>query len=76
MRRVLNITRNELVITLIGPAILGGVLGFIVYLAWDVQAKSPVVAVLMVIGGVLVVSLAAYVFRRFLLPHDKKDLVD
>ena len=66
--------RNDFAMTLIGPVILGGVLGFMAYLALDVQARSPGVAVLMVVGGGLVVSLAAYAFRRFLLPHDKKDV--
>ena len=69
-------TKNDVGVTLIAPAILGAVLGLLVYGGINPPTGTPVLAAVFGLGGVIVVSLAAYGFRRFLLPGDKKDIVE
>jgi len=68
--------KNDTAVTLLGPAILGAILGFIAFQALNSQTNSLGIAVAFVVGGSLLVSLIAYGFRRFLLPSDKKDIAE
>ena len=71
----MNFTRAEVGTTFIAPAILGAVLGFLLYRSVT-PGESAVLAVVFVVVGVIVVSVAAYGLRRLLLPSDKKDMVE
>lgn len=62
------ITRTEALTTWVAPALLGAVLGMIAYLAVDLPVRTPVVSLSFVLLGIIVASLIAYGFRRFLLP--------
>ncbi len=62
-------TKDVEPVTWIGPAILGAVLGFLVYQATAAPAGSLVLALLYIMGGVIAVSLVAYIFRRLISPH-------
>lgn len=55
--------------TWFAPALLGSVLGLVLYWALDLPRETPLVASLFVVAGVLLTSLGAYGFRRFLLPQ-------
>ena len=72
----MNIIRNDSVITLIGPALLGGIFGFLAYFGLNPQPVLPVLMLTFVAGGVVVALVIALGLRRFLEPHQSKDEAD
>ena len=73
---VLNIIRNDFAISLIAPAILGGIFGLLTYLGLNPQPGSLLLVLVFVGSGVLAVLAITFGLRRFLEPHRKKDAVD
>ena len=69
----MNIIRNDFVISLIGPAILGGIFGLLAYLGWNPQPGSLLLVLVFVGGGILAVLAITFGLRRFLEPHGEHD---
>ncbi len=65
--------RIEALMTWIAPALLGAVLGLLLYRAIDLPNRTPLLAVMFGVAGMMVISLAAYGFRRFLLPRKTEE---
>ncbi|MEO8396018.1 MAG: hypothetical protein ABI700_23685 [Chloroflexota bacterium] len=72
----MNIIRNDFAISMIAPAILGGIFGLLTYLGVNPQPGSLLLVLVFVAGGVLVLLAITFALRRFLEPHRKKDAVD
>jgi hypothetical protein len=66
--------RTEAAMTWIAPALLGAVLGLLVYLGIDPPVGTGVLAAIFALIGMVVSSLVAYGFRRFLLPRNEEDI--
>jgi hypothetical protein len=73
---VLNLIRNDSVISLIGPAILGGIFGLLAYLGVNPQPGCILLVLVFIGGGVIAVLAITYGLRCFLEPHRKNDVVD
>lgn len=69
-------TSTEAIMTWIAPALLGGVLGLLTYLGIDSLHRNPFLAVLFSLLGMIVFSVVAYGFRRFLLPRNREEFDD
>jgi hypothetical protein len=65
--------RDVTVVTWIGPAILGAVLGIIAYRVTASQPGSFLLAALYVLGGVVLVSLLARLLRQVITPDNRND---
>ena len=72
----MNIIRNDFVISIIGPALLGGIFGILIYLGLNPQPGSLLLVLAFAAGGVLAILTITYGLRRFLEPHRKKDTLD
>ena len=69
----LKFARDNVALTLLGPSILGAVLGLLAYQAIKPPDGTPFLAVVSMVAGAFVVSLLAYALRRFLVPDEKED---
>jgi F0F1-type ATP synthase assembly protein I len=66
-------TKADVAVTILGPAILGAILGIIVYRGIVTESESPLLLIVFIVAGMLLVSLAAYAFRRLVIPKQDKD---
>jgi hypothetical protein len=64
---------TEVVMTWFAPALLGAVLGLLVYLGINPPGGTPVLAIVFTVAGLIMASLVAYGFRRFVLPEELDD---
>jgi hypothetical protein len=64
---------TEVVMTWFAPALLGAVLGLLVYLGINPSGGTPILAIFFTVAGLIVSSLVAYGFRRFVLPRDMQE---
>ena len=65
--------RTEGMMTWFAPALLGAVLGLLFYRGLDLSNGTPLLAVVFAGVGLSAISLAAYGFRRFLLPRKREE---
>ena len=65
-------SRDMTAVTWMGPAILGAVFGFLAYQTVTTE-ESLFLAMLFVIAGIGIVSIAARVLRQLMTPHQKND---
>ena len=65
--------RTEAAMTRIAPALLGAILGLLAYMGIDPPGGTRVLAGLFAVIGMILCSLIAYGFRRFLLPKNVED---